>query len=209
MTREQFAVYCPADLIDNWFEPMLSSMDAADINSPLRARAYLATAAHESGRFRAMSENLNYSADQLLKNWPGRFTQEIATSLAHQPEAIANFVYADREGNGNKASGDGWRFRGRGFGITFRNNYRWLSSEMAGDPQSLLMYPHLMELPDYAAHAFALYWANRDLNALADAGNFDGLSDVYNRGRITAAIGDSIGWSDRLALFNKGEGVFT
>lgn len=208
MTKAQFAQYCPALILDQWFEPMLSAMDAADIDTPMRARMFLATAAHESGRFRMMEESLNYTAAQLLQNWPNRFDAASAARYAGKPEAIANFVYSNREGNGDAASGDGWRFRGRGMGITFRSNYAWLSGELLGNSRVLLDDPGLMKNPDYAAHAFALYWGLRNLNTLADAGNFDGVSDVYNRGRLTANIGDSIGWPDRLALFNLGERAF-
>lgn len=208
MTREQFAAFCPAELIDAWFDPINSAMDAADITTPNRARMFLATAAHESGRFRFLVESLNYSSAQLLQNWPNRFSPLTAVAFAHKPAEIANFVYSNREGNGPPESGDGWKFRGRGFGITFRNNYSWISAEMCGDSRQLLQNPDLMIDPDYAAHAFALYWGRRDLNILADAGNFDGVSDVFNRGKQTAAIGDSIGWRDRLALFNNSERAF-
>lgn len=84
--------------------------------SKVRAVHFFANTAHETGNFMVFSENLNYSADGLVRTWPGRFGPGKAdpNAYAHKPEAIANLVYANRMGNGNEASGDGWKYRGRG-----------------------------------------------------------------------------------------------
>jgi putative chitinase len=84
---------------------------------------------HETGGFRFLEENLNYSAEALIKTWPRRFNSENAVEYARKPERIANKVYADRMGNGNEESGDGWKYRGRGvIQITGKSNYRGFSS---------------------------------------------------------------------------------
>jgi putative chitinase len=110
-----------------------------------RQLAYvLATAYHETAhRFQPVEENLNYSAAGLVKTFPRYFPAEEASAFANRPQRIANRAYANRLGNGNEASGDGWRFRGRGFvQITGRANYRQFGIESQ---------PELALEPDRAA----------------------------------------------------------
>ncbi|MCD2175538.1 hypothetical protein [Rhizobium sp. C4] len=106
-----------------------------DLFDPRHQAYILATAWHETGgRMQPVTENLNYSARGLLATFPNRFSAEDAKALARQPERIANRVYASRMGNGDEASGDGWRFRGRGLvQITGRRNYRCFGIEGAPD----------------------------------------------------------------------------
>ena len=85
------------------------------INTPLRVVHYLAQVFHESGNLQSREENLNYSADGLLRVFPKYFNAATAKQYAHKPQMIANRVYANRMGNGSEASGDGWRFKGRGY----------------------------------------------------------------------------------------------
>lgn len=95
-----------------------------NINSPLRLAHFLSQVAHESNNFKAIRENLNYSAEGLLKVFPKYFSKDTAMISARQPEKIANIVYSNRMGNGDRSSGDGWRFRGRGFiQLTGKVNY--------------------------------------------------------------------------------------
>ncbi|MCK8688225.1 glycoside hydrolase family 19 protein, partial [Pseudomonas umsongensis] len=84
------------------------------ITGRLRVAAFLAQVGHESGHLRALVENLNYSAEGLVRTWPKRFTVLTATGAARKPEQIANIVYASRLGNGPAVTGDGWKYRGRG-----------------------------------------------------------------------------------------------
>jgi putative chitinase len=100
------------------------------VNVPQQA-AFLAHIAVESGQLRSVSENLNYSATRLMEVWPRRFpTLAFAQRYAGQPEKLANYVYANRNGNGDVASGDGWRFRGGGLmQTTGRANYRAIGLE--------------------------------------------------------------------------------
>ncbi len=106
---------------------LLASMEEDTYLVDYRHAAYmLATTKRETGdTFQPVTENLNYSAKALLATWPKRFTPERAAEYAHQPEKIANYVYANRNGNGDEASGDGWKYRGRGDAqITGKGNYR-------------------------------------------------------------------------------------
>lgn len=112
------------------------------INTPLRWVYYLANIAVESGELRYSEENLNYSANGLLVTWKKRFTPVSAKMYAHQPQKIANYVYANRNGNGDIASGDGWRYRGRGLiQYTGKANYKeyakWCGYDVVSKPDLL------------------------------------------------------------------------
>ena len=110
----------------DWCPPLNEAMSRYEIDNPNRVAAFLAQIAQESGELQRLIENLNYSAKGLMKTWPRRFrTLAAAQKYARQQEKIANHVYASRLGNGDEASGDGWRFRGRGLiQVTGRENYR-------------------------------------------------------------------------------------
>lgn len=162
-----------------------------DITSRLRLAAFLAQAGHESAELTRMVENLNYGAAGLANTWPARFALDpaarprqpnsLAQRLKRQPEAIANCVYADRMGNGPAASGDGWRYRGRGpFQITGRAQYQRCGHAL-GLP--LVEQPELLEKPEWGALSAAWFWADAGLNALADAGRFDDITQRINGGQ--------------------------
>ncbi|MGU7784871.1 glycoside hydrolase family 19 protein [Burkholderia sp. PU8-34] len=190
-----------------WVAPLQAASDKYSINTPLRVAAFLATFGVESGGLSALVENLNYSADGLAETWPTRFAvnltvtpkrpNDLANHLAHNQQAIANTVYANRNGNGDVASGDGWNFRGRGMGITGRRNYLLCG---IGIDLDLIAHPELLEQPGDAAMSAAWYWANRNLNALADAGNFLGVSRAVNLGSATSTATPN-GWPQRQALY--------
>lgn len=163
----------------------LSALDRAmlrwKIDSRVRTAAFLAQVGHESGQLRQLVENLNYSADALVRTWPSRFTAETAQAYARQPEKIANRVYGGRMGNGPEASGDGWRYRGRGLiQLTGRANYR-AAGQALGLP--LEEQPELLEQPEQAAQSAAWWWAQHGLNELADAGRFKDIGSVINTGQ--------------------------
>ena len=111
----------PANVMDEI--PLI--IEKFGIDGPLRLSHFLSQCAHESGNFKFVKENLNYSADGLRKIFPKYFpTQEIAEKYARQPEKIANKVYANRMGNGDEASGDGWKYKGAGYiQLTGKDNY--------------------------------------------------------------------------------------
>jgi putative chitinase len=116
--------------------------------TPERAAHFFAQTAHETGGFKAFSENLNYSADGLQKIFGKYFPGLLEEQYARNPEKIANRVYADRMGNGNEASGDGWKYRGRGaLQLTGKSNYKAFSD--------YLKNPLIMEQPDLVAGELA------------------------------------------------------
>ena len=128
MTIDQLDMAVPMaryeDLV-KYIDFLDEGMERFEINTPNRIAAFIAQVAHESGDFRYTEENLNYSWMGLRKTWPGKFpTDELAQQYHRQPERIANLVYAGRYGNGGEASGDGWKYRGRGLiQLTFHDNY--------------------------------------------------------------------------------------
>lgn len=181
------AVYplCPPERLQHFVEPLVAACDAAEINTSERLAAFLAQAGHESRQLLALEENLNYSADGLVKTFGAHFDHAAAADYARHPERIANRAYAGKGGNGDEASGDGWLYRGRGiFQITLKNNYRTCSIAICGDADTLLINPELLADPDYACMAAAWYWGEHRLNALADAGDFAGLTAKINPAKL-------------------------
>ena len=151
------------------------------IQGPLRVAAFLAQVGHESGQLRTLVENLNYSAEGLVRTWPKRFNLVTAAAVARKPEQIANIVYASRMGNGPAVTGDGWRYRGRGLiQVTGWVNYQACGSALNLD---LLTKPELLEQPEYAALSAAWWWSKHGLNDLADAGRFHDVGSIINTGK--------------------------
>ncbi|MFV3402887.1 glycoside hydrolase family 19 protein [Pseudomonas sp. NY15463] len=151
------------------------------IDSRVRVAAFLAQIGHESGQLRNLVENLNYSAEALVRTWPSRFTPETAAAYARQPEKIANKVYGGRMGNGTESTGDGWRFKGRGLiQLTGRDNYR-AAGQALGIP--LEDQPELLEQAEHATQSAAWWWAKRGLNELADAGRIRDIGSIINTGQ--------------------------
>lgn len=161
------------------------------IDTKQKLAMFLAQAGHESGSFNIKTENLNYSADGLRKIFPKYFpTVTLANQYARKPEKIANRVYANRLGNGNEASGDGWRYRGRGFiQITGKTNYTNCAKGIG---------KKLEEMPEFldtfvGAMMSALWWYHKaglvgktDIKAVTKVvnGGYNGLQDrtnIYNR----------------------------
>lgn len=150
------------------------------INTKLRVCHFLAQILHESGMLLTVVENLNYSAEGLLKVFSKYFNEQTAKEYARKPEKIANRVYANRLGNGNEASGDGWRYRGRGvLQNTGKANYQTLSDKMGID---LVNNPELLQLPTNAVAAAVLFWDEKKLNTLADKDDITGITKKVNGG---------------------------
>lgn len=175
-----------------------AAMQAYGINTPARISAFLAQVAHESGLFTRRTENLNYSAERLLQVFPKYFTTAaLAAKYGRKPELIANRVYANRMGNGGEASGDGWRYRGRGYiQLTGRDNYAACDKALGA---GLLASPEKLETVEMSALSAAWYWNKRGCNKLADEGRFTDICKVINGGRI--------GLEERVALFNRAQGA--
>jgi putative chitinase len=164
-----------------------------EIYNPNREAAFLSQIGYESAWFTHMQENLNYSSEGLRRTWPSRFpTTAIADEYAHQPEKIANHVYASRYGNGDEASGDGWKYRGRGLiQLTFKDNYKACGSIIDID---LITNPDMVATVNGAIKSACWFWKTHNLNILADAG------DITNIIRIIS--GGSLNLSDRIEAYN-------
>jgi putative chitinase len=158
-----------------------AGMKKFGIDTPARIAAFVAQLAHESGDFMRVEENLNYSWQALRSTWPSRFTSDAFAQAYHrQPEKIASYVYAGRFGNGDEASGDGWRYRGRGLiQVTFRDNYAAYAKAI-GDA-SMMANPAQLAQPRHAALSACWYWQAHRLNDLADLGTEAAFNDISYR----------------------------
>ncbi|HWU70021.1 MAG TPA: glycoside hydrolase family 19 protein, partial [Pseudoxanthomonas sp.] len=178
-------------------EPIRETCRQYEIDTAARLAAFLAQAGHESASFTRVRENLNYSADGLVRTWPSRFTRALAQEVAYKPEAIARIAYGNRLGNHDAA--DGWRYIGRGYiQVTGRANYAGMTETLrtkAPSAPDFEAHPELLEEPRWAALSAGAYWNDHDLNELADRGDFD---------RITARInGGQTGKADRRARYSQ------
>jgi len=167
-----------------------------NLTTPLRLAHFLSQCFVESGGFKVFVENLNYSAQGLLKTWPTRFNQATAQEFARQPQRIANRVYANRMGNGNEASNHGWLYRGRGaIQLTGRDNYRLFDLTVNDD---ILNNPDLVATK-YSIMSAGWFWQRNNLNSLADKG-----STSTNVAEVTKRVnGGTHGLQDRLNAFNR------
>jgi putative chitinase len=175
-----------------WFEPLQETFEKYQINTPKRQACFIGQCMHESGGFKFLKENLNYSAKALMNTWPSRFPDmDTAEKYERQPEKIANKVYSGRMGN--TEDGDGAKFIGRGLiQLTGKDNYKAFGEAIGED---LVSTPQLVEEPRYAALSAGWFWNKRGLNALADIMDITTLTVRINGGRI--------GIDDRIAKINK------
>jgi putative chitinase len=164
-----------------WLEPLKDAFVKYEINTSLRQAAFIGQCAHESDNFIKLEENLNYSPERLMKVWPSRFPDlQTADKYAHNPQLLANKVYAGRLGNNQE--NDGWNFHGRGLiQLTGRENYANCGSGLGVD---LIGHPNWLLDPKYAALSAGWFWGKRGLNALADAQDYDTMTKRINGGLI-------------------------
>jgi putative chitinase len=177
------------------------------INTPERVAAFLAQCGHESVDFTVLRENLNYSAQGLASTWPNRFALKdekgnilkplkpspLAESIQRKSEAIANSAYANRMGNGDAASGDGWKFRGRGaIQLTGKDNYVKFSKSINRSLDETVSY---LETLDGAVESAAFFWHSNKLNELADKKDIVTLTKKIN--------GGDLGLKERTEHFNE------
>lgn len=166
-------------LADQYVDALNSAMTAHNIAKPAQRAAFLAQISVESGDLNDTEENLNYTAQRLMKVWPTRFpTLASAKPYANNPAALGNHIYGGRLGNRAEATGDGYRYRGRGLmQVTGRNNYRQLGFEDR---------PEALALPVTAADTAASFWSNQNLNArtekVLERAPFDQVSRAVNGG---------------------------
>jgi putative chitinase len=166
-----------------WVSALNETFDQFGIATPEQQAAFIGQCGHECGHFRILEENLNYKAATLMRLWPKRFpTLEIANAYAGNPQKIANMVYANRMGNRDEASGDGYRFRGRGcIQLTGHTNYHHAGKALGVD---FVMEPDLVSSPKFAAMTAAWFWSTHNCNQLAQAKEWVGLTKKINGGTI-------------------------
>ena len=161
------------------------------INTPLRLAHFLAQCHHESNGFRVVEENLNYRAAGLLRVFPKYFDLQTAEEYAHNKVAIASRVYANRMGNGNEASQEGWLYRGRGYiQLTGKNNYAAFNDQL---PEDIIKNPDLVAT-QYPMLSAAWFWDHNKINAV-----IDNDASVYD---VTRKVNGGLnGIEDRMQLF--------
>ena len=173
-----------------------SVVDKFEINTPLRLAHFLAQCGHESGGFKVVSENLNYSAAGLQSIFKKYFTAISAKEYERKPEKIANIVYANRMGNGPQASGEGYKFRGRGYiQLTGKDNYTAFDKTVEDD---ILATPELVATK-YPLLSAAWFFHKNGLNKIAD----EGATDVVVIKVTKRVNGGTIGLPDRIKHFNE------
>ena len=175
--------------LDQKYQSLLNSYH---VNTPLRIAHFMAQIEHESN-LKPVSENLNYSAEGLRKTFPKYFPTIIsANTNARKPQQIANIVYANRMGNGDEASGEGWKYRGRGLKqVTGKENYKKFREDYVqyfGATRDVLEQPDLLiQMPD-AVRSAVWFWLRNKCYELADKGLdntcIDAVTKVVNSGEI-------------------------
>lgn len=199
-TKAQLKEMLPRNpYIDNWYKAVNEILPEYDINTPKRVAAFLAQCAHESGGFIFLKENLNYRAASLRKVFPKYFpTDELAAQYANKPEKIANRVYANRMGNGDEASGDGWRYCGRGLiQLTGKDNYTFFAASIEVPIQEATEY---LETFEGAVQSACFFWDQNNLNQWADKGDILTLTKRIN--------GGTIGLEDRIKHYEHALHIF-
>ena len=193
ITQQQLSAMLPGNpYIEHWCEALNKILPDYDITTPARIAAFIAQTAHESGGYTALHENLNYQAASLCRVWPRYFNANNANDYAHQPEKIANRAYANRMGNGDEASGDGWRFCGRGLlQVTGHDNYQAFADSIQTDINEV---PAYLQTFEGAVQSACWFWENNNLNHWADAGNIEKMTQIINGGQL--------GIYDRRARYN-------
>lgn len=177
---------CPTSA-KTFADPLTAAAALMAIDTPLRQAAWLAQLIVESRGFAQLEESLYYTTpERICLMWPGRVHNLAdAAKLCRQPQLLANTVYSLRNGNGDAASGDGWRYRGRGLiQITGRANYEEAQHDL-GRPY--LDQPELVAQPADACLTAASFWCTHRLNDLADASNTDAITLAINGPRMVAA----------------------
>ena len=183
-TVDKLAQILPGNpYLDHWHEALCKILPDYDINTPERVAAFLAQTAHESGGYKALKENLNYKAETLCKVWPRLFpNMDIANQYAHKPEAIANRAYGGRMGNGPEASGDGFKFCGRGLiQLTGRDNYTKFAESIETPVEEL---PEFLGTFEGAIQSACWFWETNNLNQFADSGDVLTMTKRINGGTL-------------------------
>jgi putative chitinase len=203
LTKQQLKQLLPNNpYIDHWHHALSILLPDYEINTPQRMASFIAQCSHESNGFTALKENLNYKPASLRKLFGKYFpTDEIAQQYASKPnkqEAIANRIYASRMGNGDEASGDGYKFCGRGLiQLTGRDNYTFFAGSLGITVEEASEYLQTFE---GAAQSACWFWETNNLNKVADVGDIIKMTKIIN--------GGTIGLDDRIKHFEHALHVF-
>lgn len=187
LTKEQLQQLLPKNqYIDQWHEVLSKLLPEYEINTPERIAAFIAQCSHESGGFTTLKENLNYRPETLRRIFPKYFpTDDLARAYCSMPnkqEAIANRVYANRMGNEDESSGDGYRYCGRGLiQLTGKENYTWFASSIEISPDEAAEYLQTFE---GAVQSACWFWETNNLNQYADSGDILTMTKRINGGTI-------------------------
>ena len=199
-TQEQLKEMIPRNpYVTQWYEAISSILPDYEINTPQRVAAFLAQCAHESGGFVFLKENLNYKAPSLRKVFSKYFQDDAtAAAYANKPEKIANRVYANRMGNGDESSGDGWRYCGRGLiQLTGKDNYTFFAASLDIPVEEASEYLQTFE---GAVQSACFFWEQNNLNKWADSGDILTLTKRIN--------GGTIGLEDRIKHYEHALHIF-
>ena len=208
ITQDQLAQIIPGNNnVADWCTALNKELPVAEINTLQRIAQFIAQTAHESGGYKDLRENLNYSAQGLASTWPNRYAilgadhkpvkpyapNTLATSIQRNPEAIANNTYANRMGNGDVASGDGWRFCGKGLiQLTGRDNCTKFANSINMPVDDVGAY---LTTYDGAVQSACWFWTTNHLNMPSDAGDTAQVTRIIN--------GGDNGEADRELRYNK------
>lgn len=192
------AVGCSSHDAERFVDPIIQVCQTYSLENPARLGAFLAQTGHESMSFSRTTESLSYSAAGLLATWPSRFTRELAEQMARDQQAIAEHVYGGRMGNNRP--GDGWKYRGRGLiqitgKVNFESITECIAEKLAAAVPDFVIHPDKLAEPYWAAMSAGCFWADKRLNELADAGDFDKITTRINGGQN--------GKADRRARFSR------
>ena len=167
----------------DWVDALNETFARFNLTTNNQKAMFIGQCSHECGNFRTLEENLNYRAETLMKLWPKRFPSlEFAKQYEKNPKKIANSVYASRMGNRDEASGDGYRFRGRGaLQCTGHSTYFHAGKALGVD---FVMQPDLVATPKYAALTAGWFWDTHKLNPPSDALDYTKVTKIINGGTI-------------------------
>jgi len=174
----------------SWVDPINATFQKFGIDNTRKQAAFIGQCSHESNYFKTLEENLSYKAATLERLFGHKFKPEEIPQYANQPQRIANRIYANRMGNRDEASGDGWLYHGRGvIQLTGHDNY-WHFGQSVG--MDFVRDPNPVAQPFYAAMSGGWFWATHGCNPLAEAEDWEGLTKRIN--------GGTIGLNERIAL---------
>ncbi len=192
VTKEQLRIVIPR-APEDYVDALLSVPQNWGIDTPEELATFVAELAHESSQFTQLVENLNYTSDRLTAVWPKRFAvdpkakvkvpNDLAKKYARNPQALANYVYGNRGGNGDEASGDGWKYRGRGpIMITFLNNYVAIDKQLK---RGIVANPDLiLQSAVVGIESACVFWKMNNLDKYDDNDSAADDGKIINGGTV-------------------------